>query len=1135
MRPSLPLALFSLVLAPAALARPAAAPPAPTRPGDPPSSVLVGTPLGLPVAPSDTVYFGGTAWDPVEARWEALRDSVWTFESGAASAINADPEVKAVGLHSLLEGWTGVDLTARAPGRFFRRSDHCAIEGAWSLWAGVTDLEADSLGYVNGQGYGNNWQMGIGKTFAYPGTGDLTLRYAYAVEAEESYDFLQVLADTTGDLSAPPVLLTSYTGTVSGTDSLTLTRGTTLPSAPGPVTLIFLATSDLAWSDEDGGGDFDSMCGHSAVDDVVLTGAVTDSSDFETGDDGWSFLEVPSGQVGGDWTDIRAVAGLDIDPAICTGTFGDSALAFFDPGIAGGGHGRHQNNVAVSPWIDLRAPDLAQKVARVLEYTYYGNAPTQDFVALVVYARWLPADLPSPAGKGDGSVLRSVINLLPVQSCATRPEWGRTDLRGLVPADAEQIQVAVGVVNLCDLFASCSGLSNQSPWFDDIRVGVFDGPLEQSLRADDNDLPRDAFPALGSGANLATSTARFDSSAPRGDALGDTLVVRTSRAYAGSRVDVIFRVTPGPGIESGRLGTWLSGFADEGGGWVSGRMDTAEVGGAASPGRWMTAFHEEDPNFRFTDRTRDGGDLGPNGLPVRLANDMFPDDLFTPGTRVDLFYRWTLDGYPGQMSLLPDTTGNTYLEMEVLPSSLNPAGPDTVNNRILFVNQSRTPEIRTAVEKALAVLRPGTSTNAEGTAWDRFDIPNAGPMIPGSYLYPGLEHDIRFLDRYDTIIWDYQATGTNALLFGFTPDAARLTEWLPCTGGGTGGGNGCGHSLYLGGESFIGTNSDFYASLGVQQINGMANNDPCIQVTGNPDTPHFGSGAAWFLDPHSSADLLTPAPSLGDVEHEVNLLYQTSQESDLEAASVSTVQLVRTGGGTVTGYWRSVFDGFPLHFLSNDAACDTTQSAATERLGAVLDWFETPGPTPVDLLSVSAVRGAEGVRLAWRVTDGRGDLAGFNVYRQVPGEARERLNPTLLTPRSDYAFTDADPPAGKVDYWLLELSRDGTSTWHGPYAPEGAVIPLRFRVLPGRPNPFAGSTRIRLELPAETPVLATIFALDGRLVASLHQGTLPAGVRELTWDGRDADGRPAAAGIYFSLVQTPGHRVVGKLVKVDGR
>jgi len=274
---------------------------------------------------------------------------------------------------------------------------------------------------------------------------------------------------------------------------------------------------------------------------------------------------------------------------------------------------------------------------------------------------------------------------------------------------------------------------------------------------------------------------------------------------------------------------------------------------------------------------------------------------------------------------------------------------------------------------------------------------------------------------------------------------------------------------------------------------------------------------------------------LGDVEHEVNLLYQTSQESDLEAASVSTVQLVRTGGGTVTGYWRSVFDGFPLHFLSNDAACDTTQSAATERLGAVLDWFETPGPTPVDLLSVSAVRGAEGVRLAWRVTDGRGDLAGFNVYRQVPGEARERLNPTLLTPRSDYAFTDADPPAGKVDYWLLELSRDGTSTWHGPYAPEGAVIPLRFRVLPGRPNPFAGSTRIRLELPAETPVLATIFALDGRLVASLHQGTLPAGVRELTWDGRDADGRPAAAGIYFSLVQTPGHRVVGKLVKVDGR
>ena len=71
-----------------------------------PDSRLRGTPL-FHDATSETVFYGGTQWDASDARWEAIPGGLWTFESGVASAINTDSTKKAVGLHSLMEGWTG--------------------------------------------------------------------------------------------------------------------------------------------------------------------------------------------------------------------------------------------------------------------------------------------------------------------------------------------------------------------------------------------------------------------------------------------------------------------------------------------------------------------------------------------------------------------------------------------------------------------------------------------------------------------------------------------------------------------------------------------------------------------------------------------------------------------------------------------------------------------------------------------------------------------------------------------------------------------------------------------------------------------------------------------------------------------
>jgi len=72
------------------------------------------------------------------------------------------------------------------------------------------------------------------------------------------------------------------------------------------------------------------------------------------------------------------------------------------------------------------------------------------------------------------------------------------------------------------------------------------------------------------------------------------------------------------------------------------------------------------------------------------------------------------------------------------------------------------------------------------------------------------------------------------------------------------------------------------------------------------------------------------------------------------------------------------------------------------------------------------------------------------------------------------------------------------------------------------PNPFSGQTAIWLDLPAEQGVRLTVHTADGRQVATLLRGTLPAGRREVWWDGRDQDGRRVPGGAYWCRIEAGG-------------
>lgn len=80
------------------------------------------------------------------------------------------------------------------------------------------------------------------------------------------------------------------------------------------------------------------------------------------------------------------------------------------------------------------------------------------------------------------------------------------------------------------------------------------------------------------------------------------------------------------------------------------------------------------------------------------------------------------------------------------------------------------------------------------------------------------------------------------------------------------------------------------------------------------------------------------------------------------------------------------------------------------------------------------------------------------------------------------------------------------------------------------PNPFRGSTSLRLALAHEGKAKVAIYDLVGRKVRMLVDGVKPAGEWTLVWDGRDDGGRPAPAGLYLVRFTGDGAEQVRRVI-----
>ena len=163
------------------------------------------------------------------------------------------------------------------------------------------------------------------------------------------------------------------------------------------------------------------------------------------------------------------------------------------------------------------------------------------------------------------------------------------------------------------------------------------------------------------------------------------------------------------------------------------------------------------------------------------------------------------------------------------------------------------------------------------------------------------------------------------------------------------------------------------------------------------------------------------------------------------------------------------------------------------------------------------------IDLAWTATGTPdADLAGYVVYRgDTPGFALDTEH-VIDRPQTP-SCTDHPGPG---DWFYRVTARDvhdnegvgSNELTVGSLSPAPEVADA-FALHGNFPNPFNPRTAIAFDLPRDSQVALTVYALDGTRVATLVQQILPAGYHEVPWNGCDDRGKSVAAGVYAYRLQ----------------
>jgi hypothetical protein len=173
-----------------------------------------------------------------------------------------------------------------------------------------------------------------------------------------------------------------------------------------------------------------------------------------------------------------------------------------------------------------------------------------------------------------------------------------------------------------------------------------------------------------------------------------------------------------------------------------------------------------------------------------------------------------------------------------------------------------------------------------------------------------------------------------------------------------------------------------------------------------------------------------------------------------------------------------------------------------------------------------------GNQLSWEVAP-EPDFQYFEVYRD--SEVDFAPNPgNLVHATVSTNWTDPEFDGWVVHYKIIAVDHAGNRS--DPATPKTATgvvqaAPSAFALHQNVPNPFNPMTIIRYDVPHGGGMIALdVYDVTGRLVRTLVDGYETEGEKQTIWWGRDDQGTPVAAGVYFCRMSASGFVVTRKMV-----
>jgi FlgD Ig-like domain len=188
------------------------------------------------------------------------------------------------------------------------------------------------------------------------------------------------------------------------------------------------------------------------------------------------------------------------------------------------------------------------------------------------------------------------------------------------------------------------------------------------------------------------------------------------------------------------------------------------------------------------------------------------------------------------------------------------------------------------------------------------------------------------------------------------------------------------------------------------------------------------------------------------------------------------------------------------------------------------------GPLPLTFISFGGVLKDNEAELTW-ATANETNNSGFDIERSRDGKnfiaigfIKSKGNTSAET---DYSFTDAALQAGINYYRLKQTDYDGNFKY-------SSVIKIAYtngnaNTITIAPNPFSNNTSISFTLPQSQKVSIQIFDIDGRLIKTIVNEQMQAGVHQLTWNATIENGTLVAKGMYYLRLNTGSYAETKKL------